>query len=47
MNETKDAQPRRARCGCGNVTVTTSGEPLAVYACSCLSCQRESGGAFT
>ena len=38
---------RRASCGCGNLTVTVSGEPIQVYACSCLNCQRESGGAFT
>jgi hypothetical protein len=38
---------RTARCGCGNLTVKTRGEPSDVYACSCLKCQRQSGGAFT
>ncbi len=47
MTETKGTRKRTASCGCGNLTVTTSGEPSEVYACSCLSCQRESGSAFT
>ncbi len=47
MEETKDARERKASCACGNLTVTTSMEPLEVYACSCLDCQRISGGAFT
>ncbi len=47
MTEQKDTSDRTASCGCGNLTVTASGEPLQVYACSCLNCQRESGGAFT
>ena len=38
---------REARCGCGVFRVTVSGEPLEICACSCLNCQRESGGAFT
>ena len=47
MTETDVSRARTARCGCGNLTVTTSVEPLEVYACSCLNCQRESGGAFS
>ena len=47
MTETDVSRERTARCGCGNLTVATSGEPSEVYACSCLNCQRESGGAFT
>ncbi len=47
MTETDVSRERTARCGCGNLTVVTSGEPSEVYACSCLNCQRESGGAFT
>ena len=47
MEETKDTRERKASCGCGNLTVTTSVEPLEVAACSCLDCQRQSGGAFT
>ncbi len=47
MTETDVSRERTARCGCGNLTATTSAEPLEVYACSCLNCQRESGGAFS
>lgn len=47
MTEQKGTSDRTASCGCGNLTVTALGEPLQVYACSCLNCQRESGGAFT
>ena len=38
---------RTASCGCGNIRVTTTGEPLQVYACSCLNCQRETGSVFS
>jgi hypothetical protein len=38
---------RTASCGCGNLTVTTRGDPCEVHACSCLNCQRESGSAFS
>jgi hypothetical protein len=41
------ADTRTARCGCGGLTVTARGEPAQIYACSCLKCQRQSGGAFT
>ncbi len=47
MTEAKAARERKARCGCRNLTVTTSGEPSEVHACSCLNCQRESGSAFS
>lgn len=47
MTETSAPRERNARCGCGGLTVTTRGEPLVVYACSCLNCQRESGSAFS
>ncbi len=47
MTETMRTRERTASCGCGNLTVTTSGEPSEVYACSCLNCQRVSGSAFT
>ena len=43
----RNGRTRAARCGCGSLTVTTTGEPAAVYACGCLSCQRKSGSAFT
>jgi hypothetical protein len=38
---------RTGRCGCGGLTFTARGEPVEVYTCTCLNCQRESGGAFT
>jgi hypothetical protein len=41
------AKSRTARCGCGNLTVTLRGEPSAVYGCSCLTCQRKTGSAFS
>jgi hypothetical protein len=44
---TDSPHTRTARCGCGSLTVTTVGEPAAVYACACLRCQQKSGGAFT
>ena len=47
MKETEDKRERKASCGCGNLMVTTSVEPLEVAACSCLDCQRQSGSAFS
>ena len=47
MPETNVSHELTARCGCGNLTATTSAEPLEVYACSCLNCQRETGGPFS
>jgi hypothetical protein len=45
---TSKAIPERtARCGCGQLTATTHGEPVEVFLCSCLDCQRRSGGAFS
>ncbi|MPZ37522.1 MAG: aldehyde-activating protein [Rhizobiales bacterium] len=38
---------RTARCGCGALTATVSGDPVTVYVCACLCCQRKSGSAFT
>lgn len=36
-----------ARCGCGALTATVSGDPVTVYGCSCTDCQRKSGSAFS
>ena len=47
MTETKGLPVREARCGCGAFRVAVRDEPVSVYACSCLNCQRESGSAFT
>ena len=38
---------RIAQCGCGALTATVSGDPVTVYGCSCVACQRKSGSAFT
>jgi hypothetical protein len=38
---------RSASCACGRLTVKTNGEPVDVYLCSCLKCQRGTGSAFS
>jgi hypothetical protein len=47
VTKTGGTPERRARCGCDQLQVTARGEAVAVHACSCLSCQRTSGGAFS
>lgn len=37
---------RTARCSCGQLTATCSGEPVRISVCHCLNCQRRSGSAF-
>ncbi len=37
---------RVARCNCGALTATTTGEPTMVAMCSCAACQRRTGSAF-
>jgi hypothetical protein len=37
---------REAACHCGQLSVTTTGEPFAVSICNCLACQRRTGSAF-
>ena len=44
---TKATPVRIARCACGGLTLTAQGEPDEVYLCSCLDCQRRSGGTFS
>ena len=39
-------QRRTASCNCGELTVTTSGEPVRVSVCHCLACQRRTGSVF-
>ncbi len=34
---------RRASCSCGNLTLTTQGDPVRVSVCHCLACQRRTG----
>ncbi|MGE4251865.1 MAG: GFA family protein [Parvibaculaceae bacterium] len=43
MTETR----RTARCACGGLKITVTGEPARVYACACLECQRATGSAFS
>jgi hypothetical protein len=38
---------RIAQCGCGSLTATVTGDPVTVYSCSCVACQRKSGSVFT
>lgn len=38
---------RTAACACGELRLTAYGEPLGVYACACLECQRATGSAFS
>ena len=35
-----------ATCGCGQLRVTTVGDPDLVIACSCMACQRRTGSPF-
>lgn len=37
---------REATCSCGQLRVTTAGDPWEVTMCHCLACQRRTGSAF-
>lgn len=37
---------RTGGCQCGAVRYESSGEPLALYACHCLECRKQSASAF-
>jgi hypothetical protein len=37
---------RRAACSCGQLHLTTEGEPLRVSMCHCLACQRRTGSTY-
>ena len=37
---------RTASCRCGQLRVTTTGEPVRVSVCHCLECKKRSGSAF-
>jgi hypothetical protein len=37
---------RRASCGCGQLQVVCTGEPVRVSMCHCLECQRRTGSVF-
>ena len=37
---------RTASCRCGQLSATTSGEPVRVSVCHCFNCKKRSGSAF-
>jgi len=37
---------RRASCNCGQLSLTTTGEPKRVSVCHCTACQKRTGSAF-
>jgi hypothetical protein len=37
---------RIASCSCGQLKVTTHGEPVRISVCHCLACQRRTGSVF-
>lgn len=37
---------RRAACCCGQLNLTTEGEPVRISMCHCFACQRRTGSAF-
>ncbi|MGB7193288.1 MAG: GFA family protein [Collimonas pratensis] len=37
---------RTASCSCGQLTASTSAEPVRVSVCHCLACQRRTGSVF-
>ncbi len=37
---------RRAACSCGQLNLTTQGEPIRISVCHCLACQRRTGSIF-
>ncbi len=39
-------QGREAACSCGQLRVTTEGDPVRISMCHCLACQRRTGSAF-
>ncbi len=38
--------PRLAKCSCGQLTATCTGEPTRVSVCHCHACQRRTGSAY-
>ncbi len=37
---------RQGQCQCGNIRYQLTGEPLTLYICHCLHCQKQSSSAF-
>lgn len=40
------SEERVATCSCGELRLVLAGEPVSVYACACLECQKSTGSAF-
>ena len=38
---------RTAQCQCGSLTAITSGEPIRVSVCHCITCQQRTGSVFS
>lgn len=38
---------RQAACSCGQLKVTSDGEPVRISVCHCLNCKRRTGSAFS
>ena len=38
---------RRAACSCGQLSITTEGEPARIAMCHCLECQRRTGAVIS
>jgi hypothetical protein len=38
---------REASCSCGQLRLTTTGEPVRISICHCLECQRRTGSVFS
>mgnify|MGYP001827158372 FL=1 len=46
MTDTTSQTERQARCSCGQLALTVTGEPVRVSICHCRACQRRTGSAF-
>ncbi len=46
LNQEGAVGERMAKCGCGQLSVTVTGEPEAIAMCNCYACQRRSGSQF-
>ena len=46
MTDTTSPTERQARCSCGQLALTVTGEPVRVSTCHCRACQRRTGSAF-
>jgi hypothetical protein len=47
LNKDMSENTLTASCRCGQLQVTTTGEPVRVSVCHCLDCKKRSGSAFS